>query len=115
MVAQHDVKAVYSANQQEECYDEPVTKMVVHYGYAKQNPNEWTIGPNPTYNEIKILGTHEFISIVQLFTITGDILLEIEGFEAYQPIDLSAFPTGIYFIRIVNLNGISKTYKVMKR
>jgi len=114
MEAQQDMRAVNS-NYQEECNDEPVTKKVVHYGYAKQNSNEWTIGPNPTYNEIKISGPHEYIAVVQLFSITGDILIEKEGFESDQPIDLSFYPTGIYFVRIISLNGVSKTYKVMKR
>jgi hypothetical protein len=113
MAAQQDVKKS-SSYPSDDC-DEPVTKMVVHYGYAKQNPNEWTIGPNPTYNEIRIIGEYDAIAVVQLFSITGEMLIEKEGYESYQPIDLSQLPSGIYFVRIVSLDNISKTYKVMKR
>lgn len=77
--------------------------------------NNWTIGPNPTYGEVNVYGYLENISSIELYSITGEMLQLIEGYDVYQPLDLYAYKSGIYLIRIISLTNEVKTYKVIKR
>ena len=87
------------------------------YRFTYQNgvENDWTVGPNPTYGEINIYGKTENISSIELYSITGELLLLMEGFDIYSPIDLYSYKSGIYLIRIVSLANEVKTYKIIKR
>ncbi len=102
---------------EEECDDSnpAVLSRTVYYGFARQAVNEWSVGPNPTMGEVRINGDYENIVTVQVFSITGEMLMVLASYEADQPIDLSLYPSGIYFVRIVGNFNVSKTYKVMKR
>ncbi|MCB0503620.1 MAG: T9SS type A sorting domain-containing protein [Bacteroidetes bacterium] len=123
----------YSATfaQENDCYDNPT---YYEMGYSNSNnymrytayndysflfqenaQNNWTIGPNPTYGEVNVYGYLENISSIELYSITGEMLQLIEGFDVYQPLDLYAYKSGIYLIRIISLTNEVKTYKVIKR
>ena len=87
------------------------------YRFAYQDPyqNNWTVGPNPTYGEINIHGNLDNISSIELYSITGEMLQLMEGFDIYSPIDLYSYKSGIYLIRVISLSNEVKTYKVIKR
>lgn len=87
----------------------------LHYGFAFQRLNEWKVGPNPTSGSIQIFGNQEDIETIEVFTITGEMLLILDKSNFSESIDLSFYPNGIYFVRIVSDFNVVKTYKIVKR
>ena len=73
------------------------------------NPTAQAIGysPNPTKNTVTFNITEKVL--FELFSPLGQSLLKNELTPANNQIDLSAFPTGIYYLRIKN-----KTMKLIK-
>ena len=73
------------------------------------NPTEQAIGyyPNPTKNTVTFNITEKVL--FELFSPLGQSLLKNELTPANNQIDVSAFPTGIYYLRIKN-----KTMKLIK-
>ena len=68
------------------------------------------IFPNPTNDFVKISHNGIYISKVKLFNILGRKVLESEENDC---IDISMFPSGLYFIKFYNNNVIS-TAKVIR-
>jgi pimeloyl-ACP methyl ester carboxylesterase len=73
------------------------------------NPTEQAIGysPNPTKNTVTFNNTEKVL--FELFSPLGQSLLKNELTPENNQIDVSAFPTGIYYLRIKN-----KTIKLIK-
>lgn len=67
-----------------------------------------TVYPNPTSNSINIQVENGLYSGVQVFDLTGRLVVETSSSE----VDLSASPNGVY---IFKLTGINKIVKVIKR
>ncbi len=72
--------------------------------------------PNPFENELKI----EDISLLQeilLISLTGDIIIDskVEINQKELLWNTSHLSPGVYFVKTLNKNGVSKTYKVLKK
>jgi len=77
-----------------------------------------TLSPNPTSGQITLFNLDQVSTSVRVsvLNLVGQQLLEsqpINGVSAY-PIDLSAFPAGVYFVRIQNDNLEYLVKKVIK-
>jgi hypothetical protein len=70
-----------------------------------------TVYPNPTSGLVYISGIELEAPEVQVFDLTGRILL----FERETTLNLSGYPDGIYFLRITTNNGEIFTKKVVKK
>jgi len=75
-----------------------------------EDRNELVLHPNPS-NGIIHLSSHNSIKTFQVFSSLGTMLKsgEIES----NRIDLTAFLSGIYFIRVINEEGTISTFKVI--
>ncbi len=75
----------------------------------------FTISPNPTNDVINIYSKNNTtIKSVQVLSISGKILLTINGYSSGQPINLHGFAAGTYLIKTIDKNGNSEYGKVMK-
>lgn len=73
----------------------------------------FSLYPNPTKNNINVLGAEN--SQIQIFDITGKLIKKIQISDKNAKIDLSKFPNGMYFYRIIDLNNqIMKFGKLIK-
>jgi hypothetical protein len=61
-----------------------------------ENHSEFTIYPNPTSNILHIKTSYLNDPEIKLYTIEGQLLKQIRG----TVIDMSTYPTGVYFIRV---------------
>ena len=72
------------------------------------------LSPNPTDGQVTIdAGTT--LARCELYTGTGTLLQTIETPESVFTIDLTASPSGVYLVRLVDVNGESKTLRVVKQ
>jgi hypothetical protein len=67
--------------------------------------------PNPTHDRLTLTSTSNLQSIT-LTTLDGRILQTAEGFASGQSLDLSRYPSGIYFLIIRTPDGQSQTAKI---
>jgi hypothetical protein len=67
--------------------------------------------PNPTHDRLTLTSTSNLQSIT-LTTLDGRILQTAEGFASGQSLDLSRYPSGIYFLIIRTTDGQSQTAKI---
>lgn len=68
--------------------------------------------PNPTTGMLTIQAPSE--TTVQVFNTSGSLLYTRIITEGKNQIDLSALPTGLYFLRVVTHNGDASTIKIIK-
>lgn len=71
------------------------------------------IYPNPTNNLVTISG--ENLSKIEIFNITGQMVLVFDYINDNQTIDLENQPSGIYFFKITDRNSYHCTQKVVKK
>jgi len=57
------------------------------------------VNPNPTTNEIYLKGIEDEKVIIEMFSLTGELLFQKEIYST-DKIDISMLPVGSYFIRI---------------
>jgi hypothetical protein len=70
--------------------------------------------PNPTSDAVKIRNERTIRSF-KLSTSGGDVLLEKKNIKSKEyEIRLSAYAKGIYFISVVNADGNTRIFKVVK-
>ena len=62
------------------------------------------IYPNPTNNRLYLKMQNPTQSRIQIFNIQGRLILELD--EIPSSIDVSSFPNGPYFLRIINKYGV---------
>jgi hypothetical protein len=67
--------------------------------------------PNPTHDRVTISGSNTLQSVM-LTTIDGRILQTTEGFAPGQSLDLSRYPSGIYFLIMRTADGQSQVAKI---
>ena len=72
----------------------------------------FTVYPNPVSNLLNIQTTSSNYS-VEIYTIQGQLISEINNISEAQSIDYSGYTTGIYFMKIVSGNT-SRTFKIVK-
>ncbi len=77
--------------------------------------NNFTAYPNPTNGMVTIKLSEPKNQIIQVSDITGKIVIESKLINSKQTqIDLTAFPNGVYFIKLFNKNKIS-VIKIVKK
>lgn len=96
------------------------TKVVEHFINVKESEpvpdTELTIHtyPNPAINTLHVdISDNEEPAHVVIVGSLGNICSEIEITEANQPIDISHFPSGMYYA-VVTKNGMQSTSKFLK-
>lgn len=81
----------------------------------KNNPPNATVFPNPTSNWTTIKLENKELYNLSMFNNTGKIVLKKSFFGTDIKINLENQPQGLYYISIINSDGIkSKTLKVIK-
>ena len=72
------------------------------------------LSPNPTDGQVTIdAGTT--LARCEVYSSTGALLQAIESPKRVFTIDLSASPSGVYLVRLVDVNGESKTLRAVKQ
>ncbi len=74
------------------------------------------IYPNPTRSSIVLTTTNTSFSKndrIRLYNIMGKLLYTSSIEEQQMKVDLSAYPSGVYFLD-TSINGVSKSFKVVK-
>lgn len=72
------------------------------------------LSPNPTDGQVTVdAGTA--IARCEVYTNTGALLQAIESPESMFTIDLTASPSGVYLVRLVDMQGGCKTLRVVKQ
>lgn len=77
--------------------------------------SETKIYPNPTNGMIHIANEKEPIKMVQLYSISGKLLLE-QNWDSFSfDIDLRNYQSGVYICKVITTNGAIKHVKVIKK
>ncbi len=74
--------------------------------------NTIEVYPNPVQDILKITNDIGDLSSVQVYSITGKLLLSVES--NIKEIDMTNFDTGMYFIKITTTVGTKQSFKVIK-
>jgi len=61
--------------------------------------NNLTVYPNPTNNTLQLNATNQQIDRVKIFSVKGDLVQQIEGFETSKTIDVSPLASGMYYVQ----------------
>ena len=75
---------------------------------------EVRIYPNPAEQEVTIEIPYNTGTFIQLIDDAGKVLKSINTQEHYIKLDLGAFPSGAYMLRLTDRSGNSKSYKLNK-
>ncbi|MCF8371638.1 MAG: T9SS type A sorting domain-containing protein [Bacteroidales bacterium] len=83
------------------------TKLSISQGIADidQNNDDFSIFPNPAKNNISISSSSE-ISIIELYSPTGQLLRKIDSDKKQETIDVSGLAPGNYFIRAIGKEDV---------
>lgn len=77
--------------------------------------SEIQLYPNPTNGLIHILSENESIQKIQVFSLSGKLLLE-QSLDALSfDLDLANYQSGVYFCKVITTNDAIKHIKVMKK
>ena len=68
--------------------------------------------PNPVLNTVNVVV--EMPSEIQIYNLHGQILHKIDHSDLNQSIDMSAYPSGIYFLQITNNDRVNQMIKLNK-
>lgn len=82
-------------------------------GIGEISAENWRIFPNPTYGKL-YFELPENINTVTVTSLLGEKIKETKASVSKQ-IDLTSYPTGMYFITISDSNGAISTKPIMKR
>ena len=79
--------------------------------------DQFLVSPNPTNNVVKIENTNSNhkIAFLQLFDISGKLLIELNSQNTLDEINLEKFERGVYIIQINLDNGAKKNVKIIKQ
>ena len=79
--------------------------------------DQFMVSPNPTNNVVKIENTNSNhkIAFLQLFDISGKLLIELNSQNTLDEINLEKFERGVYIIQINLDNGAKKSVKIIKQ
>jgi len=75
---------------------------------------EFKLYPNPTENKL-IVESSETITLIEILSITGQKLIQLNGFDTKVEINTSALSKGIYFIHLTTQNQAVSTQKFIKK
>lgn len=74
--------------------------------------NNFTFFPNPVKDQINLQAGTE-IENITLFNLLGQKVMDVQPGRMNTQIDLNHLSSGVYLMK-VNLNGVEKTYKIVK-
>ena len=72
------------------------------------------LSPNPTDGQVTV-DAGSAVARCEVYSSTGALLQTIEAPESVFTIDLTASPSGVYLVRLVDMHGGSKTLRVVKQ
>ncbi|MBP6872819.1 MAG: T9SS type A sorting domain-containing protein [Bacteroidales bacterium] len=80
----------------------------------KDKINDWRIYPNPAASILTVELT-EPVARLSVITPFGQTVMQIEDIQSFPyTLDISAFSPGLYFLRMEDENGLSRTSKFIK-
>jgi hypothetical protein len=82
-------------------------------GLSNIEESNFTIFPNPASDFIQFRAPQNSISIIDLYTLTGQFIRSYSN--ANEPILISDLPMGVYLIRIQNADAIYSRRFVIER
>lgn len=85
--------------------------------YTEEATPNWNVNvfPNPTSDFLRVrLGEEAQVVNAQLFNNTGQLLVKRENLRWEEEFDLSNFPAGNYWLRLLAADGQQQAYKVIK-
>jgi hypothetical protein len=80
----------------------------------QMNNQKWFIYPNPAKNSITLLTTFKGNYTIDLYNITGQLIISEKGNTVKKEINIEKLNKGIYIIKINALNGLAMTHKMVK-
>jgi len=73
----------------------------------------WKIYPNPTHSILHISSNRNELVKMDIFNILGQLMIS-EHIDNNENIDVSAFPNGIYLLKLIDQSETFKTFKFVK-
>ncbi|WP_353780246.1 T9SS type A sorting domain-containing protein [Winogradskyella sp. 3972H.M.0a.05] len=77
-----------------------------------EDTSDITLYPNPARDEVMVKATNISIDEVEIFTIEGRRVLQIDNVSGR--IDISQLPSAVYIVKLYSDSGKSKTIKLVK-
>jgi hypothetical protein len=68
-----------------------------------------TIFPNPTSSEIQLIGNQSSVNSIEIYNMIGERIYTLPFTDNRSPItiNISAFPSGMYFAKIKSEKGVA--------
>lgn len=82
------------------------------YDGVAENGSSYEIYPNPTNGNITVSGAN--INEVEVYNLCGQKVLTVNGSQNVN-VDMSALESGVYMVKVIEVNGNSTVNKVVKR
>lgn len=82
------------------------------YDGVAENSSSYEIYPNPTNGNITVSGAN--INMVEVYNLCGQKVLTVNGSQNVN-VDMSALESGVYMVKVIEVNGNSTVNKVVKR
>jgi hypothetical protein len=85
------------------------------------NEERLTVYPNPATNELSVVGHQFSVKTIEVYDVVGKLQLNPAVIPPYKGgkgdvvIDVSALPTGIYFLKATDINGNVSNAKFVKQ
>lgn len=77
------------------------------------NNTDFSLFPNPTNGLINMLGDISSIRKIVIFNLQGKVIGEYDSFEN-RLLDISNCVSGFYLVKVIDINGNNKVYKITK-
>ncbi len=74
----------------------------------------FAIYPNPTKGTVTISSLDETVGSVSITSVFGELIFESTDFQQKWELDLSSYPSGVYFVTVVSENRLQSTKKLVK-
>ena len=82
------------------------------YDGMEEVGSSYEIYPNPTNGNITVSGAN--INMVEVYNLCGQKVLTVNGAQNVN-VDMSALESGVYMVKVIEVNGNSTVNKVVKR
>jgi len=77
--------------------------------------NYFEVYPNPFKSKIQINSDFTSQSVIDVYTVTGQLILRVDTDVFPFLIDLKSLENGIYFVKVFNQNNVMTVRKVIKQ
>lgn len=82
------------------------------YDGVEEAGNSYEIYPNPTNGNIMVSGAN--INMVEVYNLCGQKVVSVNGAQNVN-VDMSALESGVYMVKVIEVNGNSTVNKVVKK